>query len=335
MKICLIGPFPPPLGGVSVHLNRLRELLEKDCDVFAIDESPVKKKKLVNIRKLEIFGYLSILFSADVVHVHSAIRVLRYMHIFMSGVLLRKRTILTIHSLRVSAISRIEKLLYAKCNKVIIVNESYRNLISLDNVVYMPAFLPPKNFGNSIPGQMREWIERQRSSGRKIVASNASRLDRYNGVDIYGLDMAIELARLHKKNEDKIAIVFVVSSIEKYMDEYESYKRDIAEAGLGEQILLVGKAMNFPALIREADLVLRLTCTDGDALTIRESIWLGVNVLASDVVERPNGCHLFENRSVESLYKMEKDVLPIVAKDSSNMDIDYAKWYMNLYKGEA
>jgi glycosyltransferase involved in cell wall biosynthesis len=335
MKICLIGPFPPPLGGVSVHLNRLRELLEKDCDVFAIDESPVKKKKLVNIRKLEIFGYLSILFSADVVHVHSAIRVLRYMHIFMSGVLLRKRTILTIHSLRVSAISRIEKLLYEKCNKVIIVNESYRNLISLDNVVYMPAFLPPKNFGNSIPGQMREWIERQRSSGRKIVVSNASRLDRYNGVDIYGLDMAIELARLHKKNEDKIAIVFVVSSIEKYMDEYENYKRDIAEAGLGEQILLVGKAMNFPALIREADLVLRLTCTDGDALTIRESIWLGVNVLASDVVERPNGCHLFENRSVESLYKMEKDVLPIVAKDSSNMDIDYAKWYMNLYKGEA
>lgn len=38
MKIALIGTFPPPIGGTSIHISRLREKLVNDgYDVFVYD----------------------------------------------------------------------------------------------------------------------------------------------------------------------------------------------------------------------------------------------------------------------------------------------------------
>jgi glycosyltransferase involved in cell wall biosynthesis len=39
--------------------------------------------------------------------------------------------------------------------------------------------------------------------------------------------------------------------------------------------------------------MLRPTATDGDAVSVREALHLGVPVVASDVVERPTGARVF------------------------------------------
>ena len=55
--------------------------------------------------------------------------------------------------------------------------------------------------------------------------------------------------------------------------------------------------------MEEADIVLRPTNFDGDSLTVREALMLGKPIVASDVVVRPAGTTLFENRNTDDLYK--------------------------------
>ena len=40
-------------------------------------------------------------------------------------------------------------------------------------------------------------------------------------------------------------------------------------------------------MLRLTDVLLKPTNTDGDAISVREALYLGVPVVASDVVERP------------------------------------------------
>ena len=333
MKICLIGPFPEPVGGVSVHLDRLKIMLQSQCSVYAVDESPIKKESIPNLRKFDILDYFSAIYHSDVVHIHSSIPVLRFFHIIVASYIFRKRTITTIHSLRVKKVSRWQKKLYSRCYKIIVVNKTYRKKIDSNNVVLMPAFIPPIESNKGIPDRLKNWILEKKKNIIKIAISNAYRLDYYDGVDIYGLDLAIELAKRFKKNNDPIAIVFIVSSIEKDRTEFDRYASEIEENHLKNHILLIGGSIDFPALMKEADLVLRLTCTDGDALTIRESLWLGVSTLASDVVERPANCSLFNNRDIDSLYNNTKAIIFGDKKTEKDNNFDYLAWYLKLYKG--
>jgi hypothetical protein len=62
-------------------------------------------------------------------------------------------------------------------------------------------------------------------------------------------------------------------------------------------------------LIDSSDIVLRPTNTDGDALTIREGLYLNKSVLASDVVERPKGTLLFRNRDIADLESKLSDLV--------------------------
>ena len=43
----------------------------------------------------------------------------------------------------------------------------------------------------------------------------------------------------------------------------------------------------FIPVLRLTDVLLKPTNTDGDAISVREALYLGVPVVASDVVERP------------------------------------------------
>lgn len=78
--------------------------------------------------------------------------------------------------------------------------------------------------------------------------------------------------------------------------------------GLTAHYMIVRGSRPFgPALARSSAL-LRPTNTDGDAVSVREALWLGVPVIASDVVVRPAGTVLFRNRDAESLWEATRCV---------------------------
>jgi glycosyltransferase involved in cell wall biosynthesis len=96
-------------------------------------------------------------------------------------------------------------------------------------------------------------------------------------------------------------MIFNVSSTDKFGEKYQQYQRQIIELGLQDVFLLCNVQMSFVRLIEMADMVVRPTNTDGDALTIKEALYLGKPVLASDVVKRPDGTNLFKNRDVADM----------------------------------
>ena len=72
--------------------------------------------------------------------------------------------------------------------------------------------------------------------------------------------------------------------------------------------------------------MVRATNKDGDAITIRESLYLKVPVVASDIVKRPAGTIVFKSRNLEDLYNKIEYALKM------NVDVLYDKEnYFDLY----
>lgn len=49
------------------------------------------------------------------------------------------------------------------------------------------------------------------------------------------------------------------------------------------------------------DVFVRNTSTDGDSISVREALYLGLKALCTDVVDRPNGVILFKYNDEQSL----------------------------------
>ena len=65
---------------------------------------------------------------------------------------------------------------------------------------------------------------------------------------------------------------------------------------LGKHAVCIGQVSHERCLgfLQEADVVVRSTFTDGDAITVREALDLGIPVVASDTDFRPAGVTLFK-----------------------------------------
>ena len=111
----------------------------------------------------------------------------------------------------------------------------------------------------------------------------------------------------------------------------EEYKKMVEKANLQDRILILDEPLSFVRLISMSDIVLRTTNTDGDAISIREGLFMGKTVIASDVVKRPLGVLLFKTRNINSLLEV---VLSSKLKDSeslsTNQEIDYLKLYSSI-----
>lgn len=335
MNIILAGPVPQPIGGVSIHIQRLSELYVKlGCKVVFVDESPIKKSGVFFIRGMNLFFYLKLIIWADVVHIHSSVSVFRLLHIIMC-MLLNKRMIITLHSWRngKKLINRIQRRLFSKASYIICVSEDIKRDISCANAVVMPAFLPPNEKSqNNLPEDIRRWINSKKSSNKMIIASNAYRLDEFNGEDLYGLDLAIQMVAKLRKHY-AIAMIFVVANLNKPETKFYKYAEKIKALEIEDDFLLLQRNdLSFINLIKSADVTLRATNTDGDAISVRESLFFNTPILSSDAVTRPNGVVLFKSRDVDSLCKAMISIIEGESSISSCDNTNYSAFYTNILK---
>src|SRR4030042_3111377 len=74
LKVALVGVYPPPYGGVSVHIQRLLAGCpgnDISCTVFDVSRSVKKVPGVVNISRF--WNWPRFLFSRqDIVHVHTS-----------------------------------------------------------------------------------------------------------------------------------------------------------------------------------------------------------------------------------------------------------------------
>ena len=336
-KIVLIGAYPPPVGGVSIHIQRLIGLLSNHADFDVVDESSIRKERWpFNLRSFNLLKYLKIVKRADVVHVHSGLFIRRLFHVIVCRFLLRKFVVVTVHhDPAVERFSGVTKWLLSKCNHAILVNrEGYDMMKTNSGCQYhmMPAFLPPIiDREPDLPETVKNWTAVKKGNGAVICVSNAWRLVLHDNEDLYGLDLCMEAFRLLKLKGRNYKLVFVVASNPNQVELMNSYKKYIHDNGLEEDILIWESPLSFIRLILDSDIVLRTTNTDGDALSIREAIHFRKPVIASDVVKRPDGVRLFQNRNVESLVENILNCPVEKANGKKKETKDYISQYKAIY----
>lgn len=335
----MIGPLPPPSGGVSIHIKRLSRLIENDFNVDYIDESGIIKNNYFNLRTYRLYQYLKRVSRSDMMYINSGTRLLIIFHL-VTGKLFRKKIVLAIHGYRFkkkSLSSYLDSVFYSLGDRIIVVNSYILDRISLpaDKCIVKDAFIPPYMEDEpDLPVHLINWLIRRKGLGEKIICANAYQLRIFNNQDLYGLDMCIEVVDSLIKEGVPLSFVFNVSSLEKGRDLYAKYNRIIKERNLTGNFLLLNEKLSFVKLITYSDIVLRPTNTDGDALTVREAIYLEKPVIASDVVPRPPHTILFRSRDIIDLKHKLKDTMDFASKvpspDITGQNKEYKAFYTQL-----
>jgi glycosyltransferase involved in cell wall biosynthesis len=157
----------------------------------------------------------------------------------------------------------------------------------------LPAFLSTRSPQASPKPELSAWIDRHRPLFSTVLFFRPE----------YGFDLLVTgLARLSRRYPSWGCIV--MGSGEQLIEA----KRQVSEASLEGNILLLGDVDHDACLatISACDVFLRSTLEDGDSISVREALSLGVPVVASRVGTRPDGAILFHPGNVdEMLAKIE------------------------------
>ena len=140
-------------------------------------------------------------------------------------------------------------------------------------------------------------------SGVKFFLNSAWKYIPHEDTDLYGISESLRILDSDKKatmilaiaefNSDEIPLE-ILSLINKLVNN-------------GQLYLLVGQKELWP-LFKVAALSLRLTPTDGDSVSVREALYFRCKVLASDSIERPDGCNLYQYGDLKDLIRKFKEL---------------------------
>lgn len=340
--VLIIGPAPTRIGGVSTHITRLAWLLKDNYRFDYIDEARGKVEGYYNCRSIHFLTYLKKLKKADVVHIHSAVFILRVFHIFMAKFLFRKRVCVSIHhDLKVEGHIGSTKSFLSRCDCAVLDSQQIFDSVYERNAKcsykMMPAFLPPiEELEDELPEEIVAWIQKVRSESSAILmCSSSSNINDYNGVDLYGNDMSIDSIRLlnERNNGKTFYLLMIIHRSENNPIRLKEYQDKIAKESI-EKILLITKPASFVRIMKASDVVLRPTNTDGDSITIREALYYGKATVASDCSERPEGTYVFKTRDLQD-YCNKIELAIEGNKEIVKQPLDYKAFYINCYEKDS
>jgi glycosyltransferase involved in cell wall biosynthesis len=320
-EIAIIGSYPPPYGGISVHLKRFCKYLDKegfDYVLFNTVTDSERPPRIKSVRRYKLFWFLHFCMyhQSSIVHLHS----INWYSRLMIGIVSKFREgkyILTFHgrsqgeSLRSSnpLKSSFTRWYTRKMDRIIAVNPYIKKEcadfvgINNDQIIVAPAFVPPDIEDASIlSGEIKAFFQ----SYQPVLFGVGWVGQTYMGEDTYGIDMMVELVdRLHKRYPN----IGLALAINGGKDAEINKVSRICHYRFGDRILILNSVEDISRIMQASTIFLRPTNTDGDAVSIREAIHLGVPVVASDAVPRPDACRTFTNRDMNDFEHTVCDVL--------------------------
>lgn len=277
-KLLLVGPLPPPIGGVTTHFDRLAGHLRKIN--FDFD--------LIDFKTSGIFSVLKAVTGYKVVHLHTS-NALFQLGIVLLCKILGIRILFTFHG----NLGRFKPLKNALNNLTVflahmpvLLNEgSYERAKKLNkNSLLSSAFLPPVDT-LSLSEKNTLNIRKLKERSKLLFCTNAFNItfDK-DGGEIYGITRLIEIFRALPH----LGLVFSDPSTR-----YLAYLVE-NQIEIPENVLIISELHDFVPVIQVSDGFIRATSTDGDSLSVKEALYYRVPVLASDCVSRPQGCRLYK-----------------------------------------
>ncbi|HVX67748.1 MAG TPA: glycosyltransferase family 4 protein [Bryobacteraceae bacterium] len=307
MRVLLLGPYPPPHGGVQTNLVAIRDRLlgrghecavinlhrfrsARDAEVYHPESAAATLRLLLRLRY-------------DIAHLHIGGDVpARLLGLALATTLVpRTRSVLSFHSggYASSPAGRgahprtLRGMVFRRFDRVIAVNPEIARLFRRFGVnqerirLIAPHPVPPRPDA-PLPPPAREFF-----CAHSPVLVTVGLLE-----PEYDLPLQMEaLGDLRKRFPRAGLFIGGAGSLE------ADLRRRIASLEWSEHVLLAGDVPHPVALgvIAQAAVFLRTTLYDGDSVALREALHLGTPVVASDNAMRPAGVRLVPPRDRAAL----------------------------------
>jgi glycogen(starch) synthase len=291
LDVLLVGDYPPPAGGIAVHALRLHQALRaRGLSVRGIDIGAggrLRPEVLPTRSAVRLLGEVHRATQGGaLVHLHTSGNNAKSFALALAVGSAARESVLTLHSGLLPGFLAQRRsrrdLARTACSRfraVLCVSRAQQDALESAGVTGIEVVSPFID-GPLMPEEPWPELRRLRSQAQPLIAVAC------HPSPVYGAELALEAIKLLRRRWPLAKLVLFGPGGEELGFRLE---RTADEAGdmavwLGE--LSPSRAL---AVIRAADVFLRPTGTDGDALTVREALALGVRCVASDAVPRPPG----------------------------------------------
>ncbi|MCX5800463.1 MAG: glycosyltransferase [Candidatus Eisenbacteria bacterium] len=318
MKVTLMGHYPPPYGGVAALMKQMEAALSaKGCrvSIFNLGSGRPVGKNVVNFstnnRALEFFqlSRYVVLSDTDVFHYLSA----SYRSFWLGAVCIVLAR-LGSHKIVISFVGGafkdfvdglnpvakgVAKAALNLAHAVVACNSEIEEVLTMllprKHILTLSNCFPP--LAASSPN-LPQTVENFVSSHSPVVCSTGAASTEY------GLKSALEAVAMLRKDYPRIGLVLVLTRYGEAPYERELFAA-IESLKLGEHVIVEREVPDFISLLKRSDVLLRTALVDGDSVSVREGLFLGLPTVASDTPFRPGGVILFrKGDSVDMAQKL-------------------------------
>lgn len=308
MRVLQLGPYPPPEGGINRNMLAIRDELIANghrCSIIATSKSSriTPEPDVYHPRKPTDLIKLLKTLDYDVLHVHIGGTINGRLLAFLTVCAFfgRGKSVLTLHSggyavEKVASANRFSRdaLVFRLFRKLIGVNPLMIELFDKFGVkkdrshLIYPFVLQNPDKAVEIPSELKKFADKHAPFLLTVCLLE----------DTYDLFMQIEAMEKILENAPEAGLMIVGSG------ELEAeLKKAIAAKKYADRVLLAGDVEHQITLhlINRADILLRTTKFDGDAISVREALFLDTPVIATDNKMRPCGVHLIPVHDANAL----------------------------------
>jgi len=342
MRVLLLGPYPPPHGGVQSNLVAIRTFLRRQgvpCAVINITRHRKPDADEVYYPK-SASGMIQILLRLDydVIHLHvGGMLTQRLLGLALVCTLLRRsKSVMTFHSGGYPASNEGKStgpnsfagFVLRRFDGLIGVNpkiiEFFHRLgVASDHtrLIYPHSFLSEERPAPILPASLASFF-REHSPAVISVGLLEPEYDLFLQIEVLG--------QVRQKFPSAGLVVIGSGSLE------QELRGKIRACPYAKHVLLCGDVPHAitMAAISRADLMLRTTLYDGDAVSVREALHLGTPVVASDNGMRPAGVQLIPKSDLQALLHAIEDrlVQPTNSKAQSGSDESNLQAVLDFYR---
>lgn len=281
--ILIIGKKPLPIGGVTIYVERLLDMLKvNNIDYVFYD-----------LNDFSILSFIKSIYRVNYAHLNTSSPYLRLFFVLLCW-LFNTKSILTIHGNMGrfnSQKNTFDNLAIKIANYPIVINQhSYDKAIKINKrTELISAYLPSLN-ENILPNDIKNKVTKIKEQTDLLCCTNAYNrsFDKFNN-EIYGIDFLISFFTDHPNWGLIIA------------DPSGAYKELYSKNILAQNIFIIGTPVSFIGILKLSDCFIRNTSTDGDSISIHEALQYNVHVIATDVVDRPQDVVLVKYNEHNSL----------------------------------
>lgn len=319
MRVVQLGPLPPPHGGVSTNLKAIHGLLISrghNASIIAITSSSQTENVANAYKPRSAFQLLNLLLTLDfdIVHFHVggdfSLRLAVLM--LLCGILPGKKSLVTFHSggyalegIRFAKPMSIRGIAFRSVDFLIGVNSQMLEMFRAYGAsetkmsLILPFSLHWPDSNVEVPRKLLDFA----NANTPFLLSVGGLEPEY--AHAFMID-AMETV-LRKLPDAGLMIVGAGSLANKLREQ-------IASKEYSERILLVNDIEHDVVLhlIEKSDILLRLTQYDGDAISVREALFLGTPVIATDNGMRPDRVNLVS--SPPTADEVSQTIVDIVGK---------------------